>query len=345
MDSLPEDSELRGPLTAIQDSGHRASVIVDDLLTLARGVTKVQEIVCLNDLIKKCMRSAEFKKLTSAYPGIQITSQPASVLWNCKCSPVHLQKMIMNLVSNGVEAIEDGGNVMIATRNQHGRGEDDILLLDRDSDYVVLTVHDNGPGISTEDLEHIFEPFYSKKKLGHSGSGLGLSVVWNTVHEHGGHITVNSDTDGSRFTVHLPAVKDEYQEKESFDVDPKSLQGRGTILVVDDEKLQRDLVTLMLNKFGYKVHALSSGEEALMYLQDHRVDLIILDMLMDPGMGGLQTFREIIKINPAQKAVIASGFSESDDVKKALQLGVKQYLKKPYTLNHLGQIVFQVLKE
>lgn len=119
--------------------------------------------------------------------------------------------------------------------------------------------------------------------------------------------------------------------------------GKGTILVVDDEQRQREIASEMLTMLGYDVDTVASGEVAVAYCRKTAVDLVVLDMLMEPGMNGLQTFQRIIDFSPSQKAVIASGFAESKDVQDALALGVGSFIKKPYSINHLGEAVQKVL--
>ena len=116
--------------------------------------------------------------------------------------------------------------------------------------------------------------------------------------------------------------------------------GKGeSILVVDDVRGQRDLASRMLSKLNYKVATVSSGEEAIGYLKTNKADLIVLDMIMDPGMDGLETYEKILEINPAQKAIIVSGFSESERVRQAQKLGAGDYLKKPYVIEKMGLAV------
>jgi CheY-like chemotaxis protein len=127
-------------------------------------------------------------------------------------------------------------------------------------------------------------------------------------------------------------------------ISPEQYIGRGeSILVVDDVREQREVATSMLTRLGYKVHAVSSGEEAVSYLRTHEMDLLILDMIMDPGIDGLETYRRVLEINPKQKAVIVSGFSETDRVKKAQELGAGVYVRKPYILEKLGLAIRSAL--
>jgi CheY-like chemotaxis protein len=209
-----------------------------------------------------------------------------------------------------------------------------------EGDYVVLIVSDNGMGISSRDIEKIFEPFYTKKVMGRSGTGLGLAVVWGTVKDHNGYIDVKSeDGKGSTFTIYLPATKEDLARDEQKTA-PAQYIGRGeSILVVDDVIAQREVATSLLTKLGYKVDAVSSGEAAVEYLRTHKADLIVLDMIMDPGIDGLDTYKRILEINPKQKAIIVSGFSETDRVHQAQALGAGAYVKKPYLLERLGLAV------
>jgi len=208
-----------------------------------------------------------------------------------------------------------------------------------------LSVIDNGTGVSTDDLERIFEPFYTKKVMGRSGTGLGLAVVWNVVQDHKGYINVTSDKNGTVFELYFPITRDEISGK-GLPIDTKDYKGDGeTILVVDDIESQREISCKMLDTLGYNTKAVSSGEEAVEYLKVNRVDLLLLDMIMDPGINGRETYEKVIEIYPEQKAIVASGFAETDDVKGAQKLGAGKYLKKPLTLEKLGLAVKEELEK
>lgn len=194
--------------------------------------------------------------------------------------------------------------------------------------------------------EKIFEPFYTKKVMGKSGTGLGLAVVWGTVKGHKGYINVQSDNDsGSVFTLFFPITREELSQGRK-QLSPAIYQGRGeSILVVDDVKEQRELAIAMLTRLGYRVKSLPSGEAALEYLKTNTIDLIVLDMIMDPGMDGLETYRRLLERNPNQKAIIVSGYSETDRVKKAQDLGAGAYVRKPYVMEKIGMAIRKQLDE
>jgi CheY-like chemotaxis protein len=176
--------------------------------------------------------------------------------------------------------------------------------------------------------------------MGRSGTGLGLAVVWGTVKDHLGYINVESDEgEGTTFTLYFPVTREEISPERISVLASEYMGKEESILVVDDVREQRDLATTMLTKLNYSVVSLPSGEEAVEYLKHNTVDLVVLDMIMDPGMDGLDTYARIAEIHPGQKSIIVSGFSETDRVALAQSLGAGAYVKKPYVLEKLGLAV------
>ncbi len=337
---LPEDSPLNEPIRTIQESGKKAAAIVQDLLTLARRGVSNFEVINLNDVIFEYLKSPEFEKLKSFHPLMDIKTDLKSDLLNIMGSAVHLSKTVMNLFSNAAEAMSKGGEILIKTENKYiERSEtacDDI----EEGDYVVMTISDTGIGIAPEELDRIFEPFYTKKVMGRSGTGLGMAVVWGTVKDHNGYIKVDSKLDhGTTFQIYFPITRAEATNDLDLN-DAAYYEGKGEkILVVDDVEEQRQIASKILSRLGYSVKVAGSGEEALEILGQETADLIVLDMIMPPGIDGLETYEQIVSSHPGQKAIIASGFSETDRVKKAQQLGAGRYLKKPYTMDKIGMAV------
>jgi PAS domain S-box-containing protein len=337
---IPDDSPLKQPLLTIQQSGQKAAAIVQDLLTLARRGVSVREVIDLNQLIEQYLNSPEHQKILEYHPNIEVVSHLEPGLLNIVGSPVHLSKTVMNMVSNAAEAMPDNGCIRIATEacyiDRSLRGYDKF----KEGDYVTLTVSDDGIGISPEDLERIFEPFYTKKAMGRSGTGLGMAVVWGTVKDHNGYIDVQSELgEGTTFTLYFPITRKKLA-KEKTKISTDRIRGRGeSILIVDDAREQREIASEILKKLGYNVIAVPSGEEALMYMKEHAADLLVLDMIMNPGIDGLETYKRILQLHPDQKAIIASGFSETDRVKEAQNMGAGAYVKKPYSFESIGMAV------
>ena len=337
---LPNDSPLIEPLKTIRESGKKAAAIVQDLLTLARRGVSVSDVVNLNDLIYEYLNSPQFLKLQSYHSYVKVESHLDSALLNVMGSPVHLSKTVMNLISNAAEAMPNGGTIEILTKNKYIdfpiEGYDDV----EEGDYIVLTVADSGIGIAADDINRIFEPFYTKKVMGRSGTGLGMAVVWGTVKDHKGYIHIKSDEGkGTTIKLYFPVTR---KPARGMDI-PLSFEtykGEGqTILVVDDVKEQLEIATKILSQLGYSVETADSGEKACKYLDSNTPDLIVLDMIMPPGIDGLETYKRIISKFPQQKAIIASGFSETERVRKAQKLGAGQYVKKPYTIEKIGLAV------
>jgi PAS domain S-box-containing protein len=331
---LPEDSPLRKPILTIKKSGERAAAIVQDLLTLARRGVETSEIINLNQIVSDYLASPEFSKVVMNHPAISTELHLDEQLLNIIGSPVHLAKTVMNLVTNAAEAMPSGGTIVLRTENRHlekqkiGYGEP------LNGDYVTLTVSDTGIGIKPDEIERIFEPFYTRKAMGRSGTGLGMAVVWGTVKDHRGHIDIRSSVgEGTDIILYLPATHRQVRQRDE-DTPLETFKSQGeTVLLVDDNREQIDIASEMLNRLGYLVLTASSGEEALDVLSQRAADLVVLDMIMAPGINGLETFKRIQALRPGQKAVIASGYSESAQVREAQRLGAGAYIKKPYLLH------------
>jgi two-component system, cell cycle sensor histidine kinase and response regulator CckA len=342
---LPEDSPLRKPIKTIQESGMRAADVVEDLLTIARGVATGKEVLNLNTMVEEYLDSAEHQNLEKIYLLTVFKTELDSELLNITGSATHIKKILMNLIVNASEAIDGQGTVTVSTINLYLdeplRGYEDV----REGEYVVLAILDDGSGISPKDLDRIFEPFYTKKEMGRSGTGLGLAVVWNTVQDHKGYINVESNEKGTVFELYFPVIrKSVSDEKEKTPLE--NYLGHGEkILVVDDEERQRVIACGILTKLGYMAEAVSSGEESIEYVKENPVDLIVLDMVMPKGINGRKTYEEIIKIRPGQKAVIASGYAKTKEVDLAQELGAGKYIKKPYTLEKIGVAIKEELEK
>ena len=340
MDKIDESNPLKSYAKYIIDNSERAASIVEDLLTMARRGVHAEQVINLNRMIAEYMSLPEYQKLQMLYPHIQVKMELESSLLNVKGSTVHLEKTIMNLVLNAVESISGSGVVTIRTQSIYldrpVRGYDDF----QEGDYAVLSVSDTGEGIGADDLKRIFEPFYTKKVMGKSGTGLGLAVVWGTVKDHLGYIDVQTEVgQGSTFILYFPVTRDEISGQQ-VSVPLAEYMGQGeSILIVDDVSGQREVALALLGRLNYRVTAVASGEDAVEYLRTHEVDLLVLDMIMDPGIDGLEAYKRILEIQPQQKAIIVSGFAESDKVKQTQELGAGAFVKKPYTIEMLGVVV------
>jgi two-component system, cell cycle sensor histidine kinase and response regulator CckA len=342
---IPEESPLRKYVDNIFSSTQKGAAIIEDLLTLARRGVMVSGVVNLNSIVSNFLKAPVFEKIQAHHSAVTFRTECQEELLNIKGSAVHLDKTLMNLVSNAAEAIFGKGEVTIRTENRYldtpVRGYDEV----KQGDYVVLTVSDTGTGISAENREKIFEPFYTKKVMARSGTGLGLAIVWGTVKDHNGYIDVQTEVgEGTTFTLYFPVTREEMISPKPK-VPIEQYMGKGeSVLVVDDIAQQREIATNLLTRLGYQVHAVSSGEEAVEYLKVNEVDILVLDMIMAPGIDGLETYQKVLEINPKKKAILVSGFSETDRVREAQKLGAGTYVKKPYIMEKIGVAIRDELK-
>lgn len=346
MMNLDSNDPSRRFLESAMESAYKMGDMVQDLLTMARRGISTTEILNLNVVVDAYLSSSVHRMAVKSHPEIQFASELDPDLLNLEGKVAHLEKTVMNLVSNAIESMENGGIVAVSTYNQHLETPiQDFGLEVQPGDFVVLRVADTGSGISDTDRVRIFEPFYTKKAMGRkSGSGLGLAVVYGAVKDHHGAIVIESAPGkGTTMELFFPATRAAAAIHQSG-LFEQTHQGIGQkILVVDDMESQRQIAMEILAHTGYQVNSAASGEECLEYLKTHTVDLLVLDMIM-PGLDGLDTYRRVLEMHPGQKAIIASGFAETGRVQEALQLGASAFIKKPYFLEKLTQAVAQALR-
>ncbi|MEH0019622.1 MAG: response regulator [Desulfobacter sp.] len=354
------DPNARKGLTMIKTSGRKASSVVSDLLTISRGARADKVLLNINTVIERYMAATEFETACQAHPGVEMDADLEPELLGVKGSYIHIEKAVMHLIHHAIDAAASvsPGRVTLSTANHYVDNTLDTLnrLPGRESasgttpelasgEYVMLSVTDNGPAIPDDCLDKIFEPFYVQKEMERGGTGLGLTVVENAVQDHKGEIVVVSDSSGTRFELFFPAVRDALPNRET----PGSLdeiRGNGeTLLIVDDLDDQRKIAATILKDLGYTVFTAASGMEAVDFVKKTRVDLLVLDMVMAPAISGLETYRRIKDIYPEQKAIIASGYSESDDVASARELGAGSFVRKPYTIMDMGIAVKEELEK
>ncbi len=337
LEELPADSPFRDTLHLIKKSGIKAAAIVNDMLTLARRRVEITDVVNLNSIIGEYLSSPEFEMLKRYHPLIEVEVRTDPGLMNIRGINHQLSKVLMNLVSNAAEAMPNGGKIIISTENcditQPILGYEEI----QKGRYALLRISDAGTGIPADNLRRIFEPFYSKKRMGRSGTGLGMSVVWGSVKDHSGFIDIGSvEGNGSTFMLYFPTTKESVMPAER-QILQSDLRGNGeSILIVDDVAEQREIASRIFGSLGYSVQSLSSGEEAVDYLKSRPVDLLILDMHMEPGIDGLETYRRVAQLHPGQKAMLVTGFAETERIREALRAGVGCCVKKPYLLEDIG---------
>ncbi|WP_163338559.1 CHASE2 domain-containing protein [Desulfopila sp. IMCC35008] len=340
----PDDPMYR-KIAVIRKSGKKAANIVQDLLTLARRSAQMLEVCDVAAIITDYLESIEFQQVKAKNDHVQVVTNLQDGLMKVKGSEVHLSKAIMNIVNNSVEAMVGGGQgeLAISASDIYLDTEHEGYERIPKGEYVCVTVRDTGVGIDPMDLQRVFEPFYTKKSHEVSGTGLGMSIIWATVKDHSGYIDIESTKgEGTTFSMYLPATREKsvvHGKHRQID----DFSGTETVLVVDDAADQLDIARTTLQKLGYVVLTAESGEQAVRVMEQHPVDLVLLDMVMPGGLGGLATFREIASKYPNQKGVVTSGFFDPDSQEKLRELGVDSFLEKPYTVAKLGLAIRQEL--
>lgn len=334
------------PLTLIRDAGLKAGAIVQDLLTLARRGVKTTERFDLGQLMTRVFSSTEFAVLRSAHPDVRIVIQVESRHFYCLGSEPHLEKALMNLVRNAVEAIADTGTVTVAVDgvelDQPKSGFETVPA----GRWIRLRIQDTGCGIAAEDLPHIFEPFYTKKKMGsRSGTGLGMTVIWHAVKDMGGFVDVESAPGhGTTFTLYLPEADPPAGDSRAEWTETLPKGSGQKILVVEDMEDQRILVEKLLTDLGYRVFTACTGREAVALALTQDFDALVLDMRLGDDMDGLDVYREILKHRPTQRVLVVSGDVSEERVAALTSLGVSHYLPKPYSLQKMAEAVHLVLQ-
>lgn len=334
---LPEDSPIRKQVDRIGRSAKDAADVIQDLLTMARRGRYSMTPTNMNDVIRSYVDSPAFEQMTAAHAEIKVHCKLDENIGAISGSAPHLAKVIMNLVVNACDAMPDGGNLTIQTEQRYLESLESGHSRIPAGNYVITKVSDTGAGIAKEDLDKIFEPYYSKKKMGRSGSGLGLAVVYGIVKDHNGYYDVFSTIgESTTFVLYFPVTTDEIDTPAHDDTDPG---GNESILVVDDMEEQRDIARALIGSYGYNVVTASSGEEAVEIIKSRPVDLVVLDMILGNDIDGLETYKRILAHRPNQKALIVSGFSATERVNETLELGAGRYIRKPYNRETIGRAI------
>jgi DNA-binding LacI/PurR family transcriptional regulator/signal transduction histidine kinase/CheY-like chemotaxis protein len=351
LDKLKTDEraaeDVRADVELIKTASLRASQTIKDLLTLGRQGRTVKENIDLNRVIRSCLAEScpRFASDKSRHINMVVDcfAEPLAV----RGSESQLARAVGNLVRNAIEAIDSRGEIVVKTWRENlalpGGHYETIPA----GHYAVLTVSDDGCGIESLELVRVFEPFFTKKRAGESsGSGLGLAVVHGVVKEHDGFIDVTSAPGkGTTFSLYLPLVQVVLEGRQPLALAPRR---QAKILVVDDETIQLQTCRRVLVHLGYEVDTMQSGLRACeVFSQAAQTgkspyDLVVLDMLLNEKLDGLQVFELIQRLFPAQKAIVASGHAPNERAELAVNKGLI-WLAKPYTIEALTQAVERVL--
>ncbi|MBN1674500.1 MAG: response regulator [Kiritimatiellae bacterium] len=334
---LSEGSKSREDLDMIARTAQQMADINQQLLALSRRGHVQHRVLNVNDVIRDVIVLLNKAVVPE---GLFIKTMLADDLMNMKGAAEQLVRVVENLCQNAIEAMGDTGTLTIVTENVYLDQPFGNYASVNKGEYIKVTITDTGCGIPKDNMLKVFDPFFTTKKATKQrGSGLGLSVVYGIVTDHDGYIDLESEVDsGSTFVLYFPVCREDIEADASLSLGEVP-RGTERILIVDDDPLQIEVNTRVLSSLGYRVDGVGSGEEAVEFLKREKVDLIVLDMIMDSGIDGAETYRRIQQFSPNQRAVIVSGYAESEKVDLAQNLGAGAYIRKPVTREKLGRAV------
>ncbi|MAT72195.1 MAG: hybrid sensor histidine kinase/response regulator [Planctomycetaceae bacterium] len=320
---------LREFVVEIDSAGKRAETLTRQLLTLSRQQVRQESVLDLNEVVAHA--EAMIGRLIGEDVQMEIVLAPD--LAAVKADAGQLEQVLLNLVVNARDAMPHGGRLRIETANVRRDDSNCDLPADGPSgDCVSLAVTDTGVGMDEATQAHVFEPFYTTKKVG-QGTGLGLATVHSIVTQSGGQVDFQSQAGvGTTFTVCLPQVESQQEKPSAVEPPGEPLRGDETVLLVEDEGHVRLLVRRILASSGYSVLEASDGQAAIKILEEttRPVDLVISDVIM-PQMGGRQLAEQIAKLRPACKVLLASGYTDDDLLRYGVESRELEFIRKPFT--------------
>jgi two-component system cell cycle sensor histidine kinase/response regulator CckA len=312
----------------------RAQALAGQLLSFAKGNLPIRKATSAANLVKE--------SINLALSGSKASSNLVlpEDLWSMEVDESQISQVFNNLLINADQAMPAGG--IITVRAENVMVGDELPL--PGGRYVKITISDQGIGIPPNYLGKIFDPYFTTKQ---KGSGLGLATVHSIIRNNAGYITVESQVgSGTTFYVYLPAIEGESAPVKGADIAP--ILGQGRILVMDDEKMVREVMGAMLKKLGYQGDFAVNGEEAVeLYTSslqgDQPFSAVIFDLTVPGGMGGKEALRQILERDTEVKAIVSSGYSDDPIMANFKEYGFKGVITKPYRITKLSEVLHDVI--
>lgn len=332
---LNKEDKVYGILSDIENAALRAKSLSRQLLTFSKGGEPVKEAAGVEELIKDAARLVLRGTDCSC-----VFSFPKD-LRQVNIDEGQISQVMNNVILNSVQSMPNGGEINISAGNAVVASED-LLPLEA-GDYVRIAIKDHGAGIPKKIIHKVFDPFFTTKTR---AGGLGLAVSYSIIKKHNGYIGVESEEGrGATFYIYLPASKKGSVAKNAGE----NIAGAGRVLVMDDEELVRDVTGEMLTLLGYEPHFSQKGEEAVLLYRKAResgapFDAVILDLTVPGGMGGVETMRKLLEIDPDVKAIVSSGYSKAPIMSEYKKYGFSGVISKPYRVAEFSKIVKDVME-
>jgi PAS domain S-box-containing protein len=319
---------------------HQSVNLTNQLLTFSKGGKPVKRLIELQSIIEK------YAKFTLSGSRSDLRLNIPDCLWHAEVDEGQIGQVIQNIVLNADQAMPVGGSITITASNVT-MGDVSLPRGLAQGDYVVISVQDTGIGIPDQYLSKIFDPYFTTKE---KGSGLGLATSYSIVRNHGGMIDIRTKSGvGTTLLIYLPAIVGQVRtasEEKQREISPSR---KAKILVMDDDEVIRNLSCELLGALGHTVDVAIDGKEALNKYKSAissgiPFDIVILDLTIKGGMGGVETLQQLLKMNPQIKAVVSSGYSDDAVIANYLSQGFKASLKKPYNVDTLNDVLSTMLK-
>jgi signal transduction histidine kinase/ActR/RegA family two-component response regulator len=316
----------------------RATGLTQQLLTFSKGGAPVKKTASIVQIITD---SAGFMLRGS---NVKCEFALQKDLWAADVDEGQMGQVINNLIINADQAMPDGGVILVTAENVNIVDSDPLPL--PEGRYVLISIQDQGEGISPQNLAKIFDPYFTTKER---GSGLGLATVYSIIKSHQGHLEVESTEGvGTVFRLYLPASEKEIELAENKDPETNSAAGSGRVLIMDDEEIIREIAQEILNQLGYEVEVCGDGKSALSLYREalntgNRFDAVIMDLTIQGGMGGKETMKELLVIDPSVKGIVSSGYSNDPILAHFREYGFSGMVSKPYTVRELQETLQELV--
>jgi len=342
---LGKDSPVYNTITDAEKAAFRANKLTNQLLTFAKGGAPIKESQSIREIIEEAVGFS----LSGSNIDCELKLQDN--LWTLEIDRGQIDQVITNLIINAEQAMPDGGTITVTAENvtiRNDISEDTTAYLPlAPGKYIKIIVKDEGVGIRPEDLDKIYDPYYTTKD---SGSGLGLTICYSIVRKHNGLILAKSRLGvGTTMNVYLPAsgkkAKPVKEEKKEPD-----LRGVGKVLLMDDEEVVRITAGQILKSIGYIVEYAKDGSEALKKYEEamkktQPFDTVVMDLTVPGGMGGRETVKKLLAIDPDAKAIVSSGYSTDPIMSDYRKHGFCGVVSKPYTVEEFNSVIKKAIAE
>ncbi len=335
-EEFKSEADISALLTETEKATFQAKELTQQLTTFSKGGAPVKNVGSMKALVKKVISSPNL----GSHLKLEFTL--ASDLWLVEFDEGQMKHAINNMIVNAAESMPEGGKIHVQAENFSLTAGEDMPY--QEGRYVKISIRDQGVGIPEKHLPFIFDPYFSTKAMGRrKGMGLGLTTTYSIINRHDGDITVDSvEGVGTTFTINLPAHERDISESEPIKgIKPEeTTMLSGKILLMDDEEMIRDLGHRILSRLEYDAALAAEGNEAIEMYQkamdsDRPFEVVILDLTVKDGLGGKDTVKKILKINPHAKVIVSSGYSNDPVMTNFREYGFIEALPKPYKVKDL----------